>query len=250
MVMLAGSVLLASFERQKPKILPCVGIFGLFVRLSVSHTIYCATRRGRGIPDRPASPPNFFVYVPEHTHKQLEVIHNQALASSIPSCYIMYMPNKSQNLRQKVVKITPQLQEMLDTFTEKWGFISESEVIRQAILFYYRKMEPEYLKPSFKQVEKKREQEERERVSAMTNEEYAENIMKARILRDKDGKKYAITLLLANKIKITPLEQIKIMDEQDPFYRTTHLQLLNEDVDFDFYLKNNEYKLNELGISI
>ena len=50
MVMLGGSVLLVSFERQKPKIVPCWRIVGLFERLSVSHTISCATRRGRGMP--------------------------------------------------------------------------------------------------------------------------------------------------------------------------------------------------------
>lgn len=166
------------------------------------------------------------------------------------SCYTVYMPREKQDLKQKVVKITPQLQDMLDTFTEKWGFISESEVIRQAILFYYRKMEPEYLKPSPRQQKEIDEARAKKEVEDMTPEDYAKHIMKARLFTTPDGKKVAVTMTIANTIKIWNLDTIKETDAQDSFFRETHLKMLSEGVDFDVYLNRSSHKLKALGIDI
>lgn len=160
------------------------------------------------------------------------------------------MPAKKSNLVKKVIKITPQQQEMLDEVLDKWGIVSESEAIRQAITFWYRKMEPEYLKPSPKQTEKERELREKKRMETMSDEDYALEVMQARVFTARDGKRYAVIMTIANTIRVIPLEKVKSLDESDGFFRETHLKMLAEGVDFDAYLKRSDFKLKNVGIDL
>lgn len=160
------------------------------------------------------------------------------------------MPKVKIKLIRKVVNLNENQQEMLNVFTQKWGFISEADVIRQALTHYYRKMEPEYLKPSSREAERLRQQKEEERLARLTDEEYAREIMRARVFKSDTGKKYAVTMTIANRVKIWAMDTMREVDAQDSFYRETHLRMLTEGADFDEYIRMNEKRLREYGIAL
>lgn len=152
------------------------------------------------------------------------------------------MSRQKLDLKQKVIKINPNQQEMLDTFTQKWGFISESEVWRQALVFYYRKMEPEYLKPSATEQEKLDKKKNEERLKTMTDEEYVLNVMKALIFKDLDGEK-VVGHIGNNTVRFTPLNKIRSLIAMDEWFLTNHLKLLAEGFDMQKYIQNNKPKI-------
>lgn len=134
------------------------------------------------------------------------------------------------DLKQKVIKINPSQQDMLDIFTQKWGYISESEVWRQALLFYYRKMEPEYLKPSATEQDKISKKKNEEKLKTMTDEEYVLEVMKGIIMTDVDGNKMA-GHIGNNQVRFTPLNKIRTLIATDGWFLSNHLKLLADGFD-------------------
>lgn len=155
---------------------------------------------------------------------------------------------KDGNLIKKVVKLHPQQKEMLEEVVDKWGILNESEAIRQAITYWYRKMSPEYLKLTPRQQERQEMLKMERRIEEMSGEEYATDVMNARIMTATDGKKFAVLMSIANGIKVFPVEQVKDIDKQDSFYKETHLRLLSEGADFDSFLENNKFRLEQSNI--
>lgn len=125
------------------------------------------------------------------------------------------MPKQNQGLIRKVVKIHENQQSMLDTFTEKWGFVSESEVIRAAIVFMYKKWEPEYLQPSSREKDRKDKQTEAQRLQKMDNEKFALEVLKGVIKLDREGKKWVLSHRLGNNLYCIPLDKIKQFAQED-----------------------------------
>jgi len=134
------------------------------------------------------------------------------------------MPRENQNLIRKMVKIHPNQQEMLDVFTEKWGFISESEVIRSAIAFMYKKWEPEYLQPSSREKDRLNKQREQEKESELSHEQYALQVLHGVIKKDKDGKFWVLSFGLGNTLYCTPLEKVRTFaTQEDGWYLKNNL---------------------------
>lgn len=121
------------------------------------------------------------------------------------------MPRNSHTkLVKKVVSITEvQNLVMLPRLMEKWGLISESEVFRQALTFYYRKMEPIYTQPTPLQEAKLEKIVEVKKFKEMTDEEYALQTMHALILPDQKGQKWVVMHWFGNTISAKPLEGCK-----------------------------------------
>jgi len=128
------------------------------------------------------------------------------------------------NLIQKVIKIHPSQQEMLDACTNNWGIISESDVFRQALTFFYRKMEPQYLKPSIQQMEKIDKRTEEEKMAAMSNEDWVEQIGRMKVVENADGEKYVVYFAIPYP-RAVKLEKAKeFFMEVSPGSLTYHLQ--------------------------
>jgi Arc/MetJ-type ribon-helix-helix transcriptional regulator len=118
-------------------------------------------------------------------------------------------------LVKKVVRIHQNQQEMLDTFTGKWGFVSESEVIRAAIVFMYKKWEPEYLQPSSKEKKAKDLQKKAASVENMPDLEFATNVIKGVIKYDQSGKAWVLSHAIGNSLYCTPLSEIRTWAKAD-----------------------------------
>lgn len=120
------------------------------------------------------------------------------------------MPRRPiQKLLAKSILITENQQPMLDAFMAKWGFISESEVFRQALTAFFRKYEPKYLQPSPYELEKEDEMEQKERLENMPLEDYARTQFHALVLSTQSGEKKAVIHNVGNSIRIIPLEKIR-----------------------------------------
>jgi Arc/MetJ-type ribon-helix-helix transcriptional regulator len=122
------------------------------------------------------------------------------------------MPRKKgiNELIQKSVSITKEQNEIfLPRLMIKWGYISESEVFRQAISLLYRKMEPEYLKLSPNQEEKVKEKTEKEKFEAMNDEEYALSLTAIITKVPKTGEDVAIIHWFNNSVKVLSLKGFK-----------------------------------------
>lgn len=122
------------------------------------------------------------------------------------------MPKKIHtNLIKVTVSIHPshfaRIEELLDN--SSWGFSSQSDIVRQALSQFFRKVEPEYLKPSLNQELKAKELSEQEKFEAMTDEEYARSLGAFIGTLPKTGEVVAIIHWFYNTIKALSLEGFK-----------------------------------------
>jgi hypothetical protein len=132
------------------------------------------------------------------------------------------------NLVRKSFLVHRVQQNMLDELLSRWGFINESEVIRQAITVFYRKYEPEYLKPSVNQQEKLKQVEEREKMAAMTDEDYVKDIIRGEVLTAASGAKYCAIHFFGNSAKAIPLEEARDYFNKYPDDLEFHIAKLSE----------------------
>lgn len=133
------------------------------------------------------------------------------------------MPKQNQNLIRKVVKVHPQQQQMLDIIIEKWGYTSESEVVRAAIAFFYKKWDPAYLQPSSREKERLEQQREAQKMENMPNEDFVLNVMKAYLRKDKKGNTWVLSHNITNGFYCTPLAQIKeFATKEDGWWLNAH----------------------------
>lgn len=153
------------------------------------------------------------------------------------------MSRPKSNLHQKVIKINDQQQAMLDVFTEKWGFVSESEVFRQALLWFYRKTEPEYTKPSPLQEEKARRLAEERRTAAMSEEEYNDEFVGGHVTgAQPNGKRYVLLYAWGNMVRPVELDLLRTTLKQMPDLAEVHKAGLAERGDvWEFCRTNPEY---------
>lgn len=133
--------------------------------------------------------------------------------------------------------------EILETFTEKHGFLSEAEVIRQALVFFYRKFEPAYLKPTVTQKIKEKAISEKEKLEKMPDVEYCETIVKGIIVKNPQGKEFVLYHGWARDLRCLPVDVAKEFFAKHADFLDNHLvQLKDRPVTAAF----NTYYMNEI----
>lgn len=158
---------------------------------------------------------------------------------------------EKQKLYRKVVKISENQQEMLNVFLEKWGFVSESEVLRQAIVFFYKKWEPAYLQPSAREKGLEEEQRKAKKIQEMSDREFALEVVKGIIMKHRTGKEVVITLGLGNGFYVTQLDQIKIWANKDNgWFLNYNLEQLAAGVDLQKRIQESQSMLRGPGYDV
>lgn len=99
------------------------------------------------------------------------------------------------------------IEEMLKNST--WGFSSKSDIVRQALSQFFRKVEPEYLKPTVNQELKAKEISDKQKFEAMSDEEFAESLGAVITKLPKTGEEVAIIHWFYNSIKALSLKGFK-----------------------------------------
>lgn len=106
------------------------------------------------------------------------------------------------------------------------GFGSGSDVVRKAIVEIYNKFYPPYKGPTYKQ---KKEEDEVTAAAAITDEEYATDILKGKITPTEAGVPYvSIFWFMSNGLRAFPVEGIKEWAEKNPDAVSSHLELIKE----------------------
>lgn len=120
------------------------------------------------------------------------------------------MKNTSkQKTIQKLFSVMPKHVDILKHFIEDGRALSESDVVRQALLFFHDKTYPNYifqLSPAGEV--KKRNLDKVLKHEAIPDEEFAKSL-KAWIKPDVDGTPFAIIHQIANMCQAVPLSQLK-----------------------------------------
>lgn len=127
-----------------------------------------------------------------------------------------------------MISIFPPHQEIIDHFLDE-GKASTSDVIRQALEYYHRKLYPDYiyrLTPAGE--EKRRKLAEQEAANLVSDEEFAVQHLKSLIRTKKDGTRAVILHTIANSVKVIPLEGIKLWAHDNEHAVTFHLDLVKE----------------------
>lgn len=98
---------------------------------------------------------------------------------------------------------------MIDELESDFGYISKSEVVRHAIMEFYRKKKPEYLQPTATEEIKKKVLRSEESFEAMSDEEFVLTKLFGIILKSVTGEAFVILHALGNSFQVLPLLGVK-----------------------------------------
>lgn len=121
------------------------------------------------------------------------------------------MKNKAtEKLLKKLVSLHPKHVNILQHFIDDGRATSESDVVRQALMFYHDKTYPNYifqLSPAAKR--KKKELEQEESFEAVTDGEFATKTLKGVVVADQNGKDFVLIHQIANMVLPVPVDSVK-----------------------------------------
>lgn len=121
---------------------------------------------------------------------------------------------KKKILRKMFVSNTKTEQMVIEIMNEK-GIDNYSQAIRDAVFDYHRKLKPKYLEPTPYMKEKQVALSEEERLDKMSNEQFALEVLKGVIVKDRNGGLWVVSHGLGNSVYCTPLDKIKQWSAQD-----------------------------------
>lgn len=133
--------------------------------------------------------------------------------------------NNTNKLMQKLVSIYPVHLQIIDHFINDGRATSDSDVVRQALIFFHDKTYPNYifkLSPAGKLKEKVLAKEEA--FQSLPDEQYATETLNAVIIKNDAGKDYVMLRQLGNSAVAVPLEEIKEWAEKNQDMVSFHLQ--------------------------
>lgn len=117
---------------------------------------------------------------------------------------------KKNDLVTKTVNLGLVHIEIVNNFIEKKGMVSESDVVRQALMFMHEKTFPDYVfHVSPEKMKKFEEKEEEKRMKNISDEEYCTTVLKAPIFDSPTDGRVVVLHTIANSIKVLPVKGIK-----------------------------------------
>lgn len=142
----------------------------------------------------------------------------------------MRKPKNSVKTIQKTVSLRQADIDLMDQMflePEKYSYISYSEIIRAGIYLAFRDPKPFYKDETAAGKLKQEKLKQIKHKDSITDEDYALDTLKTRILDDVNGDKFVIIFLLANYIEARPLEGIKDWGLTNPGAVQDHFSEMN-----------------------
>jgi len=124
--------------------------------------------------------------------------------------------------------ITEEQNNMINNLLASGKYISEADIVRQALLAFYAKVKPAYLEPSINQEVKLEKRAKELELRDMPDEEFvAENLEDVMIYTDLDGIKWVLHRWIGNTIGAVPLLEVKNWVKEKGTLFVVHTQIAN-----------------------
>lgn len=120
----------------------------------------------------------------------------------------------------KVVKISTEMQEMINKLMGTGMYPGESDIFREGLVQLFRKVDPPYLRPSINEEIKKEVLKKTQLIKAIPDKEFIDqNMIDHQYYTDGEGKEWVLYRRMSNYLGAIPVEMAKDwIIAKDPLY--------------------------------